>query len=213
VLAGARLAWVAVAQFRPEARGSRGGTCLRRRHGRPAVLDRSAFGSRPRPETASLDLRFRLRGVKPAEPETIVVLVDDRSLEALGRWPLSRRLYAQAVEKLDRAGARVIAFDLLFAEPEEAISEELRSAARTAAGGLTETQDPNLRRALARLAEDDPDRDLAAALKASGKALLPVAFAFQGPAVDAVPLLSAEAYARFDQSEAAPFFPLPPVRR
>ncbi|HEY8872833.1 MAG TPA: CHASE2 domain-containing protein, partial [Stellaceae bacterium] len=141
-------------------------------------------------ETASLDLRFRLRGVQPAEPQTIVVLVDDRSLEALGRWPLSRRLYAKAVERLEEAGARVIAFDLLFAEPEESISQDLRSAARTAAGGLTETQDPNLRQALTRLAEDDPDRDLAAALKASGKVLLPVAFAFEGPAVDAAPLLS-----------------------
>ena len=48
-------------------------------------------------ETASLDLRFRLRGVQPPEAETIVVLVDDRSLAALGRWPLSRRLFAQAL--------------------------------------------------------------------------------------------------------------------
>jgi adenylate cyclase len=162
-------------------------------------------------ETASLDLRFRLRGVQPAEPQTIVVLVDDRSLEALGRWPLSRRLYAKAVERLDQAGARVIAFDLLFAEPEVSISQDLRSAARTAAGGLTETQDPVLRQALTRLAEDDPDRDLAAALRLSGKVLLPVAFAFEGPAVDAAPLLSEEAYARFDQSEAPPLFPLQPV--
>jgi adenylate cyclase len=161
-------------------------------------------------ETASLDLRFRLRGVKPAEAASVVVLVDDRSLEVLGRWPLSRRLYAKAVEKLDRAGARVIAFDLLFAEPEEAISAELRSAARTAAGGLSEKQDPALRQALARLAEDDPDRELAAALKRSAKVLLPVAFSFQGPEVEAPPLLSEQAYARFDQSEEPPVFPLQP---
>src|SRR5436853_3566729 len=84
-------------------------------------------------ETASLDLRFRLRGVKPAEPETVVVLVDDRSLAALGRWPLSRRLFAKAVRILDQAGARVIGFDLLFAEPEQPVPEGLRNAARTAA--------------------------------------------------------------------------------
>ena len=161
-------------------------------------------------ETASLDLRFRLHGVTPAEAESVVVLVDDRSLDVLGRWPLSRRLYAKAVEKLDRAGARVIVFDLLFAEPEEAISEELRSAARTAASGLSDTQEPVLRLALARLAEADPDRDLAAALKRSGKVLLPVAFAFQGPAVEAPPLLSEQAYSRFDQSEQPPVFPLQP---
>src|SRR6266404_1861812 len=73
-------------------------------------------------ETASLDLRFRLRGAKPPEPETVIVLVDDASLAKLGRWPLSRRLFARAVEQLDRAGARVIAFDLLFAEREPAIA-------------------------------------------------------------------------------------------
>ena len=66
-------------------------------------------------ETASLDLRFRLRGVQAPEPETVIVLVDDHSLAKLGRWPLSRRLFAKAVQMLDRAGARVIAFDVLAA--------------------------------------------------------------------------------------------------
>src|SRR5438309_1908571 len=104
-------------------------------------------------ETASLDLRFRLRGVKPAEPETVVVLVDDRSLAALGRWPLSRRLFAKAVRILDEAGARVIGFDLLFAEPERTVPDDVRDTARTAAQGAV---DPQLRTALTRLAEDNP---------------------------------------------------------
>ena len=42
-------------------------------------------------ETASLDLRFRLRGVRPPGSEVVVILVDDRSLESLGRWPLLAR--------------------------------------------------------------------------------------------------------------------------
>src|SRR6266404_4538594 len=114
-------------------------------------------------ETASLDLRFRLRGTKPPEAETAIVLVDDASLAKLGRWPLSRRFFAKAVERLDRAGARVIVFDLLFAERESAVSNDLRNAARTAASGLAETQDPRLREALAHLAEDNPDGEFAGA--------------------------------------------------
>ena len=129
-------------------------------------------------ETASLDLRFRLRGAKPPEPETVVVLVDDRSLAALGRWPLSRRLFIKAVQSLDQAGARVIAFDLLFAEAEQPVPADLRNAARTAAGGVA---DPQLRGALAHLAEDDPDTDFANAIRASGRVLLPAAFSFEGP--------------------------------
>ena len=53
-------------------------------------------------ETASLDLRFRIRGARPPGPEIAVVLVDEASLSRLGRWPLSRRLYAKAVEILDQ---------------------------------------------------------------------------------------------------------------
>lgn len=161
-------------------------------------------------ETASLDLRFRLRGAKPPDPETVIVLVDDRSLAALGRWPLSRHLYAKAVQVLDRAGARVIAFDLLFAEPEEPISAELRRAAQTAASGLPDTQDSGLRQALGRLAEDDPDRDFAAALRSSGKVLLPLAFSFQGAAEAEPAQLETQVYLRLDQSLHEPLFPLQP---
>ncbi len=90
-------------------------------------------------ETSSLDLRFRLRGAQADPTHTAVILVDDRSLAALGRWPLSRRLYAKALQLLDQAGARVIAFDLLFAEPEQPLSGECArgdpgSGRRSAAG-------------------------------------------------------------------------------
>ncbi len=159
-------------------------------------------------ETSSLDLRFRLRGALPAPSATVIVLVDDKSLDQLGRWPLSRRLYAQAVERLDRDGARVIAFDLLFPEPEQAIPETLRSAARSA---LAATADPRLRQALAAFVDSDPDADFAAALQASGKVLLPFALAFRGPEEDA-PSLAAQVYQRLDQSPNEPFFPLQPRR-
>src|SRR3954451_5116961 len=96
-------------------------------------------------ETGSLDLRFRIRGALAPGPEIAVVLVDEASLSRLGRWPLSRRLYAKAVENLDHAGARVIAFDLLFAEPEEPAAQSLREAARAASSRLREPQDAVLR--------------------------------------------------------------------
>ena len=116
-------------------------------------------------ETASLDLRFRIRGALPPGPEIAVVLVDEASLSRLGRWPLSRRLYAKAVEILDRAGARVIAFDLLFAEPEEPVAA---SIARGGAGGRRAARANRRTRrfasTLARIAEDEPDADFAASL-------------------------------------------------
>ena len=107
-----------------------------------------------------------------------VILVDDRSLEALGRWPLSRALFARAVELLDEAGAKVVAFDLLFTEPDEPVPADLREAARTAAEALAGERRDGLRAALERLADSDRDNRFAAAIRACGRVLLPIGFSF-----------------------------------
>src|SRR5919202_3485807 len=75
-----------------------------------------------RAETATLDWRLRLRGPRPAGPEVVIVQIGERAVRELGRWPLPRKSFAELVYRLDRAGARVIALDILFAEPEPAPS-------------------------------------------------------------------------------------------
>ena len=162
-------------------------------------------------ETASLDLRFRIRGVRPPGPAVTVIMVDDASLAALGRWPFSRRLFARALSALDRAGAKLVVFDLLFAEPEEPIPAALRAAARNAASALPGGSSPSLRADLERLAAADPDGELAAAMRASGDVLLPIAFAFTGAATAEPSILEDAAYGRFDKSSHEPVFPLRPV--
>ncbi len=161
-------------------------------------------------ETASLDLRFRARGVQPPGTQVAVILVDDRSLAALGRWPFSRRLFARAVETLDRAGAKLIVFDLLFAEPDQSVPIALRDAAREAVAALPSTDGSPLRAALTRLADDDPDRDFATAIRASGKVLMPVAFAFGGAEVEGPAYLAEQSFQRLDASPVEPVFPLQP---
>ena len=58
----------------------------------------------------------------PADPQSRVVLVEinESSLEALaptfGRWPWPRMVHAGVIDFLARAGARVIAYDVLFIE-------------------------------------------------------------------------------------------------
>ena len=71
-------------------------------------------------ENKTLDLRFMLRDIRePAsDDKVIIVAIDDQSLEAVNqRWPWPRSLYAKAIDNLSRAGATVIAFDLIFSEP------------------------------------------------------------------------------------------------
>src|SRR5688572_17401238 len=73
-------------------------------------------------ETVAFDLRLRLRGTTKPGPETVIILVDEHTVASLGRWPLPRAVYADLLRHLRDAGARVIAFDMLFAEPEPALA-------------------------------------------------------------------------------------------
>jgi adenylate cyclase len=77
-----------------------------------------------------------------AEVPVRIIDVDDASLAALGQWPWPRTLLADMVNTLRDAGAAVIAFDMLFPEPDRAsplraidglalpgdLADELRSA-------------------------------------------------------------------------------------
>lgn len=56
--------------------------------------------------------------VKAAPDDVVIVAVDQDSLVQLGRWPWSRRIHAALVERLRQEGARVIALDMVFAEPD-----------------------------------------------------------------------------------------------
>ena len=56
---------------------------------------------------------------RPYQPMPVrVVDIDDATLARLGQWPWPRTLVAQLVERLNELGAAVIAFDMVFAEPD-----------------------------------------------------------------------------------------------
>lgn len=65
------------------------------------------------------DLGQRLYS-RPSPADLVIVAIDEDSLSKLGRWPWSRRLHAALVDRLKADGARVIALDLVFAEPDTA---------------------------------------------------------------------------------------------
>jgi CHASE2 domain-containing sensor protein/tRNA A-37 threonylcarbamoyl transferase component Bud32 len=67
-------------------------------------------------ERASVDWRYGLRGDHAPSREIVIVAIDDDTLRRLGeRPPVSRRLQARVVDRLTRAGAAVIAYDLTLA--------------------------------------------------------------------------------------------------
>ena len=67
----------------------------------------------------------------PSPPEDIVIIaIDDQSLRpeaegGLGRWPWERSVHAELLGKL--RNARVVAFDVLFTEPEKSNGEDKRT--------------------------------------------------------------------------------------
>ncbi len=51
-------------------------------------------------------------------PENVVIVaVDEKSLRKYGRWPWSRRVHADLLQRLTLAGSNSVAFDVLFADP------------------------------------------------------------------------------------------------
>jgi adenylate cyclase len=87
------------------------------------------LGERPTPifsflqrlEFNSLDTRFRYRpaAVTPVDPRIVIVDIDQRSQEALGKWPFSRTNFAKMLDVLRADGAKVVAFDIVFDYPDK----------------------------------------------------------------------------------------------
>lgn len=51
--------------------------------------------------------------------DTVIVAIDARSVVELGRWPWSRQRHAELLQRLGDAGAKVVGFNIVFAEPDE----------------------------------------------------------------------------------------------
>jgi adenylate cyclase len=132
-------------------------------------------------ETKALDLRFRWRGVQSPGSQVVMVVIDDASITKLGRWPWSRHRFAALVRRLKAAGASVIAFDLLFTEPEESPVHDVLQDVQAAFEALPLSRDDadvdSFYQTLAALAQEaDPDRDFAHALQEAGNVVLAYAF-------------------------------------
>ena len=99
--------------------------------------------------------RARPRAYRADLPVRIVD-IDEQSLQKYGQWPWPRSLIAQLVDTLADAGAAVVVFDVLFAEPDRTAPSNLLSQ-------LTDRPDlKTMSEALATM--PDPDAQLAASM-------------------------------------------------
>ena len=131
-------------------------------------------------EAKALDLRFQLRGAKSPSSPIVLIVIDDRSIAELGRWPWSRRHFAEMTQRLRAAGAKVIAFDLLLAEPETAVERALLGRLRQTLQSFDTPSQPFALEALEQVLRQietagGPDAALASAIREAGNVVLPFA--------------------------------------
>lgn len=71
-------------------------------------------------ETVSLEWRFKnAHGKAMPSDKPIIVAIDNKSIEDLGRWPWDRKIFAELVEALNFYKVGSISFDLYFNLPNE----------------------------------------------------------------------------------------------
>ncbi|MEO0391897.1 MAG: adenylate/guanylate cyclase domain-containing protein [Pseudomonadota bacterium] len=124
---------------------------------------------------------FYLRQV-PREPDenwpVKIVDIDESSLAAIGQWPWPRVILADLVDRLTAMGARVIVFDMVFAEPDRTSPDSIIQTwaqANSLASSTTEAVDlTQLSSLTANLINHDDV--FANAIKASGRVVTGLTF-------------------------------------
>jgi len=129
-------------------------------------------------ELKTLDLRIASRGDLKTGGETVIAVIDEKSLSELGRWPWPRTTIAQMVRKLKKNGAKAVGFDIVFSEPD--INSNLKTIdalwAEMKKSGISQ---PGVIELLRRKrAGADTDAILAASIKEAGNVTLGYFFHF-----------------------------------
>jgi adenylate cyclase len=127
-------------------------------------------------EGETLDLRFRLRPQHPPVAPIVIIAIDDASIAELGRWPWSRKLFAQLLGRVAAARPKVVCFDLLFTEPQRSPVETERAAIEPLLQGLEPADRRRIEGLVSALAgASDADTDFARAIEQDGTVILPFA--------------------------------------
>jgi serine/threonine-protein kinase len=130
-------------------------------------------------EKKTFDIRSRLSASGERNPDIEIVVIDDEDLAEIGRFPWPRNILARAINNLAMAGAKVIALDIMFNEPEEStglrtikelkkmyISLDLKGSSAKTFYNLLNKAEANL----------DNDAKLVEAIKKADNIILPIYF-------------------------------------
>ena len=97
---------------------------------KPDIVERLSL----RVEDTKFLFRNSLNMTPPMSDSVVVVAIDERSVNELGRWPWSRKVLARLIDNLSEA--RVVALDIVFSEPENEESDGELARAIADAGNV-----------------------------------------------------------------------------
>jgi len=131
-------------------------------------------------EMKAFDLRARLAAPEDRNPDIELVVISEEDLSELGRFPWPRDIIAQGIRNLSLAGAKVIALNIYFPEPEESSGLKTIRILKEAYEGLALTQDTAAEafgKKLSQAVSDlDNDAKLYRVIKEAGNVVLPIYF-------------------------------------
>jgi adenylate cyclase len=70
-------------------------------------------------ELKTYDLRFVYRGILKPGNEIALIVIDEKSLDEIGRWEWPRSMITELIHKLKKYNVKVIGFDIVFPEPDQ----------------------------------------------------------------------------------------------
>ncbi|MCC7405943.1 MAG: CHASE2 domain-containing protein [Bdellovibrionales bacterium] len=88
----------------------------------------------------TVDFRLQQRGPNPGSNQVALLTVDEQAVLTHGRWPWPREVVGEVVDRAVALGARVIAFDAVFAEDSPQPAREIYEKIRQLPGIGSETE-------------------------------------------------------------------------
>lgn len=142
-------------------------------------------------EMKTFDLRARMAAPEERNTDIELVVISDDDLAELGRYPWPRHILAQGIRNLSLAGAKVIALDILFTEPEESAGlKTVKRLKKSFEGSGLDQKKPGrlFYKELSQAIKDlDNDAKLYKAVKEAGNVVLPLYFDTQTTGRDDLP--------------------------
>ena len=101
---------------------------------------------------------------------SVIVAIDEKSLDIIGQWPWDRAIHAQLIDRVKHAGAKAVVFDVLMAEKSSYTSDQLLASSMRIADNVFLPLHIDYHSATGRLTEILPIPELVSSTKGLGHA-------------------------------------------